>query len=156
MPERVNKIIEYLIKEFVQHTEQKLPDLKTISKTLLKKGYTEPEIEKAVEWIRMFIDKSEVNSSPLSDQSYPALRLLSPSELTYFSSDSYAYLVQLQVLRLITPLQAEQIIEHCYLMGLVRIELDDLKSIVFQFLVQKHSAFNNSKTFYHPGNDKIN
>ena len=113
MPERVNKIIEYLIKEFVQQTEQKLPDLKKLSKTLLKKGYTEPEIEKAVEWVLMYIDKSELNSESQSDQSFPSLRLLSPSESSYFSSDAYAYLVQLQALRLITPLQAEQIIEHC-------------------------------------------
>lgn len=157
MPERVIKIIEYIIQEFSQQREHKFPDIDKLSKKLLKKGFTEPEIEKAVEWVLEYIKSDSTNSQQIENEDqFPPLRFLSPAESTYFSAEAYAYLIQLQRLLIITPLQAEQIIEHCYMIGLNRIELEDLKSITFQYLLQRHPGINRSNMFYHPGNDKIN
>ena len=49
--ERVNRIIEYLIQEFIEESENIFSDSKRISESLIEKGFTESEIEKAVDWV---------------------------------------------------------------------------------------------------------
>ena len=68
----------------------------------------------------------------------------------------YGYLLQLQTLRLMNALQTEQIIEKCFLMGVGKISVDDLKIIAAQFLLGKEPGTFDTDAVYYPGNDIIN
>ena len=86
----------------------------------------------------------------------PPIRMLIPEEMHFFNADAHGYLIQLQALELVDALQVEQIIERCFLMGLSRVELDDLKMVVSQFLLGKELGTFDTDAVYYPGNDRLN
>ncbi len=159
MQERINEIIDFLIKEISQLTEPATTglNLEALSEKLLEEGYTEPEIHTAVEWVIANLSKEHLSTpSKTQGKKLPSLRILVAEELNFFTTEAYGYLIQLQTLGIIGPMQVEQIIERCFFMGLARIDVEELKSIVFQVLLGKEMGSIYNKTVYHPGNDKLN
>ena len=159
MQERINEIIEFLIKEISQLAEPATLglNLEELSERLLEEGYTEREIHKAVEWVVSDLSKKHLSlPSNKEKKTLPSLRILVAEELSFFTPEAYGYLIQLQTLGIIVPMQVEQVIERCFFMGLTRIDVDELKSIVFQILLGKETGTIKTKTVYHPGNDKLN
>ena len=157
MQERVNKIIDLLLKEISQLSEPVTFDLEQVSQRLLEQGYTESEIDKAVQWVIMNLTRQQLppGTKPSRKRS-PSLRILTPEELHFFSREAYGYLLQLQSLGIINALLVEQIIERCFLMGLTRIDVEELKAIISRVLLEEHGGSTGSGRVYLPGNDKIN
>jgi len=157
MQERIDEIIRFLIKEISQLSDPVGLDLKKLSDLLLKEGYTEREIHKAVEWVITNLNNDEMPAtSPAGSRNQPSLRILISEEQNFFTAQAYGYLIQLQSLGIVNPLQVEQIIERCFLMGLNRIDVEDLKTVVSQILLGKEIGNFNTNSVYHPGNDRIN
>ena len=163
MRERISKIIELLIREMTDLPDPFGGHIEMLSRKLLDAGYTQGEINKAVEWvITNFDDSTGPLQNLVNAKNMPSLRLLSSEEMNFFSSEAYGYLIQVQALSIVGPLQIEQIIERCYVMGLSTIEVEDIKTIVSQILLGKEpSSLSVNKTgrsevMYHPGNDMIN
>ncbi|RMG34958.1 MAG: DUF494 family protein [Methanobacteriota archaeon] len=157
MQERINEIIDWLLQELSHSSEPYHLDFEAISQKLLEKGYTEREIHKALEWIIMNITKDR-NLIPKRSgkKSPPPIRLLLEEELRFFTPESYGYLLNLQSMGILNGLQVEQVIERCFLSGLVRVEVEELKNIVSQILMEERGKTSASNHFYHPGNDRIN
>ncbi len=157
MQERVSEIIEVIIEELSQHTDPFGKNLDKISEKLLAEGYTEGEIHKAVEWIILNINKEQQSlSSTPPLRTPPALRTLTTDELNFFTPEAYGYLIQIQLLGIVTPLQIEQIIDRCFFMGITRIDVKDVKVVVTQILLGKRVGTFDTNAVYYPGNDKIN
>lgn len=157
MQERINEIIEFLMREIAQLREPLGHSIEKLSKKLLKKGYTEGEIHKAVEWVILNLDKPQ---KPAASRKFPhpgmSLRVLIPEEMQFFSPPAYGYLIQLQTLGIISPLQVDLIIERCFLMGLSQAGVDEVKTVVSQLLLGKELGTFDTDSVYHPGNDTIN
>ncbi|MGH1365694.1 MAG: DUF494 family protein [Calditrichia bacterium] len=163
MRERISKIIEMLIREMTDLPDPFGGHIEALSRKLLDAGYTQGEINKAVEWVITNFDESQGPLQNLENaKNMPSLRLLSAEEMNFFSPEAYGYLIQVQALSIVSPLQIEQIIERCFLMGLSRIETEDIKTVVSQILLGKEPGglgsenTGRSEVMYHPGNDKIN
>jgi Smg protein len=155
--DRVNRIVEYLIQKFIDASENIFSDGERIPESLLEKGFTESEIEKAVDWLSRRLKENQTNNltyQPIKNQ--PSVRYLNKVESDYFTPDAHAYIIQLQSIGILSPTQAEQVIEHSYLLGMSKISLQELKAIVFQYMMLKKSDSSKSSSFYHPGNEKIN
>lgn len=157
MQERIDEIIKLLIKEISQLSDPVGLDLKRLSDRLLEEGYTEREIHKAVEWVITNLNNDQdPDASKASRHSPPSLRILISEEQNFFTPEAYGYLIQLQSLGIVNPLQVEHIIERCFLMGLNRVGVEDLKTVVSQILLGKEIGNFNTDSVYHPGNDRIN
>ncbi|NIS37888.1 DUF494 domain-containing protein, partial [Candidatus Saccharibacteria bacterium] len=65
------------------------------------------------------------------------MRTLTTDELNFFTPEAYGYLIQIQLLGIVTPLQIEQIIDRCFFMGITRIDVKDVKVVVTQILLGK-------------------
>ncbi len=157
MQEKIDKIIEFLLKEITQLTDPLGLNIEKVSKKLLKKGYTEPEIHKAVEWVIMNLNDAHISSSRQKGaKTPPSLRVLIADELSFFTPEAYGYLIQLQTLSIVNALQVEQIIERCFLMGFGRIDMDAIKTVVSQILLGRELGTFDTDAVYYPGNDKLN
>lgn len=157
MQERIEKIIEFLIEEIFVRERSKTSSVEELSKLLLKKGFTQKEIHRALEQLLHTLDMKAFQGWKRRDRSTtPALRILIPEELSFFSKEAYGYLIQLQVLGLIDALKVEQIIERCFLMGMGKVGIDDVKTVVSQFLLGKELGTFDTDAVFYPGNDKLN
>ncbi len=157
MQERIDKIIEFLLKEIIHLTDPLGLNLEKVSQKLLKKGYTEPEIHKAVEWVIMNLNDDQFPASARKGAKQPpSLRVLIADELNFFSPEAYGYLIQLQTLGIVNALQVEQIIERCFLMGFGRIDIHEIKTVVSQILLGRELGTFDTDAVYYPGNDKLN
>ncbi len=157
MQEKISEIIDLLIKEIAQLSEPVHFNYDHVSRKLLKKGYSEPEIHKAVEWVLTNINRKEVSVSirPTEQRVLP-FRMLIEEERNFFSPEAYGYLIQLQSLKMVNVLQVEQIIETCFMLGHTYVELNDMKTVVSEILLGKKIGTLGTDSVYHPGNDKIN
>jgi len=64
-------------------------------------------------------------------------------------------LIQIQKLKLVSPLQMEHILDRCLMMGMELVTLEDVKSVTTQILLGKETGFSDTDALYYPGNDKI-
>lgn len=157
MQERINEIIEFLIKKLSQISDPVGLDLKKLSDMLLEEGYTEREIHTAVEWVIANLNKEPAPSASKSlPRPTPSIRVLISEEQNFFTPAAYGYLIQLQSLGILNPLQVEQIIERCFLMGMNRVDMEEIKTVVSQILLGKEVGNFKTDSVYHPGNDKVN
>lgn len=157
MQEKIDQIIEFLISEISTISDAYTLNLERISEQLLQEGYTEGEIHKAVEWVVLNLNQDRSSfAERLNRKNPPSLRVLIAEELNFFSSEAYGYIIQLQTLGIVSPLQIEQIIERCFLNGLNRVEIGEVKTVVSQVLLGKEIENDYTDTVYMPGNDIIN
>ncbi len=84
------------------------------------------------------------------------IRILNDMERSYFTREAFGYMVHLQTMRILTPLQIEQIIERCLMMGFGKVNLEDLKNMVTQMMIGREPGNFNTDAVYHPGNDSVN
>lgn len=137
-------------------SEPKSSDIEKISQKLVKKGFSEVEVQEALEIVITYLKSARSPALSRNKKNLPSVRLLSDSELPFFTREAHGFLVELQTLRLLTPLHVEQIIDRALMMGLPRINLDDMKFIVAQILIGRETEAFNTDAVYHPGNDRVN
>jgi len=157
MQERVNKIIDFLLQEISQSSESVQFDLEKISQRLLAEGYTEREIDKAVQWVIMNLGNRQVPPHlHKTGKKTPSIRVLMPEEIRFFTKEAYGYLIQLQSLGILSALQIEPVIERCFLMGLHEVDVEELRAIISQVLMEDRKDPSATNSVFSPGNDKIN
>lgn len=158
MQEKISEIVDLLIQEISQQNDPVRFQWDEVSEKLLKKGYSEPEILKAVEWVLMNINRPAFRKyqSSVRRRRPHAFRALIAEERLFFTPDGYGYLIQLQTLGLMGPIQVEQVIERAFMLGLARVELLELKGIVRHVLLETVPETTGTNTIFQPGNDKIN
>ena len=151
MQQKILEIIEFLISEVNNYQDLHLSDIDTISERLLDRGYTEIDIQSAVEWIVEFMsspDTSEISRS-MREATYKNIRLLSEFERAFFTKEAHGYFMQLQLLGLVTPVQVEQIIDRSMMSGLEKVKLEEIQDISIQIMNgvdSKHKKSGHLKT----------
>ncbi len=157
MHHKILEIIEFLISELDDSKESLQPDIDQLSQKLLEKGYTENDIQKAVDWIVDYVNRSKkFEEFPgTADREGLRLRLLTPIERKIFSREAQGLLIQFQQLGLLKPAQVEQIIDRCFMFGLDRVEVEDIKLILMQVLLGKETPSFNGKPLFFPIKDTV-
>ncbi|MFZ0391720.1 MAG: DUF494 family protein [Calditrichia bacterium] len=157
MEQKVIEIIEILLTEITRQQDARFPDVDLLSKKLLEKGYTEIDIEAAVEWISEIIEQNDEPESDMAaaEHRFPSFRVLNELEQRVFSPEAHGYLLQLHMLNLVTSLQLESIIDRCLMIGMDGIGLPDVKVISLQVILGKKIRSTRSNSFFFPGNETI-
>ncbi len=157
MHHKILEIIEFLISELDDSKESLQPDIDQLSQKLLEKGYTENDIQKAVDWIVDYVNRSKnfEEFPEAGERGGLRLRLLTPIERKIFSREAQGLLVQFQQLGILKPAQVEQIIDRCFMFGLDRVEVEDIKLILMQVLLGKESPSINGKPLFFPIKDTV-
>ena len=157
MQHKIVEIIEFLISEIDRVPEPGLPDINSISKKLLDRGYTEKDIQLAVEWIVDLMDHSD--SPGLNEECFNGktenLRILNPFEKKIFSNEAHGFLLQLQALGIVSLSQLEQIIDRCMMLGMEKVDVEDVKIILTYILLGKKTGYSESDSFFYPGSETI-
>jgi uncharacterized protein Smg (DUF494 family) len=157
MQERLNKLLKILIDEIFDTSETPNQSVEEISAKLLKQGYSQIEIHKALELLLINLDDPKIQD--YQSQKSPktlAIRFLEPEEQQFISAEAYGYLVSLQELRLLDPLQVEQVLERSFMTGAEKIKVEDLRKIVMQTLIGKELKSFETDAIFHPGNNEVN
>jgi len=157
MPERLVEIIEYLIREISHLPNPHGSDFEKLSKNLKEKGFSELEIKKALEIVVAYLSRPAVSDGekPARKKLLP-IRVLNEMERSYFTREAFGYMIHLQTMRILTPLQIEQIIERSLMMGFGKVTLEDLKTMVTQMMIGREPGNFNTDAVYHPGNESVN
>jgi len=151
MQQKILEIIEFLISQIDASPDRNIPDIEFLSRKLKERGYTENDIQKAVDWITELIQPHFPEASLREGGDVQALRLLDPFERTVFTPEAYAFLIQIQKLRLVNHAQLEQIIDRCLMFGNEIVEYEDVKNITFQLLMGTDMP----GSYFYPGNESI-
>ncbi len=151
MQHKILEIIEFLISQIDDSPDKGFPDIEFLSRKLKERGYTDSDIQHAVDWITELI-QPHAPVAHLNEENEPfALRLLDNFERTLFSPRAYSFLIQIQKLRIVTPAQLEQIIDRCIMFGTEVVEYEDVKNVTFQLLMGR-DIFG---SYFYPGNETI-
>ena len=157
MQERLNRLLKILIDEIFDTSEASNQSVEEISAKLLKQGYSQIEIHKALELLLINLDDTKIQDYQFQKTFKPlAIRFLEPEEQQFISAEAYGYLVLLQELRLLEPVQVEQVLERSFMTGAEKIGVNELRKIVVQILIGKELKNFDTDAIFHPGNNEIN
>ncbi len=155
MQQRVIEIIEILLREISRLQDAPASHLEQLSEKLLEKGYTEPEIRTAVDWLLLqFEGREKTRQAGRRHSRSQGIRLLSREEQALVGTRAYGYLLHLQALGILSPMLVDQIIERSFLNGL-DLELEEMKSLVVRMLLGKPLKGGRRSSYFNPGNEQI-
>ncbi len=127
MQERLIDIIMYLLKEF--NNNKTYDDYNSLSEKLIANGYTNVEINFALNWIFNNLAEKKRNRNEQFEYTPRANRLLHDLEKIVFSKNAYGYLLQMRQLGLLNDVEFEEIIDEALLNASTPVEVDDVKRI---------------------------
>ncbi|HFE64348.1 MAG TPA: DUF494 family protein [Caldithrix sp.] len=157
MHQKILEIIKFLISEIDDIPNPELSDFSLLSEKLLDRGYTDSDIRNAIEYIMdslFYEDRGNLGVDEPGSRAIP-LRVLSRYEKEFFSADAYGFLIQLQILGIVSIFQLELIIDRCLMLGLDPVSLDDVKTISSQILLGQEIDTDNTDAIFYPGNDTV-
>ncbi len=152
MYEKIIEIIVYVISELRQN--KNINDINV--EELQSLGYTSSEISTAISWL---VDRLEFTEKFISGPQFSesdSFRILHDAEKELFTSEAWGELIQLNSLGIMTNEHIESLIERVVMMGLRRIDSQQLKNFVAGIIFNTQSnSMPGSRIMLH-GNDTIN
>ncbi len=145
MYHRIMELLVLLMDEYGSKTMQ-TEQMDHISEDLVRRGYTEQEINTAFFWLQHRFWGDESQNSPRSwniQEPGPAsYRIQNSLEKRYLSPAAFGYLLHLQNLRLINLLEMEAIIERAFMYNLLPIGLEEIKMVAQSVLFEDNLGGN--------------
>jgi len=134
MNERVVEILVYIMSE-LRNRRKGFDKVEALSDDLIKRGYTESEINAAFSWLfeRIESESERVFTEPVT-QLRNSFRILHDIEKVVITPKAYGYVLQLRELGLIDQADMEQIIERAMMLGLTTVDESDIKAIAASIL----------------------
>jgi len=104
--------------------------MELLSVELLKQGYSEKEISTAFSWIleRMVYANSDAAPSPAS------YRVLHDVEKLFISSEAYGFLLQLEMIGVLSYEELERVIERSLMESTPGLSVERIKSLVAEII----------------------
>jgi len=144
MVHRIVELLVLLMDEFGGSGPQ-VDQMDHISEDLLRRGYTEQEINAAFYWLsQRFVQKASVGATKSLDVQKPAdssYRVLSPLEQRYVTPEAFGHLLHLQSLKLIGARELERILERILILDLAPAGLEDVKMVTQSVLLEDQESW---------------
>lgn len=137
----MERLIDLLIYFFTELSQRKHIGALNI-KELLNLGYSRSEISLALSWILERLGNKQKTIFVTAQPTNASRRYLHKVEKDLFTSDGWSKLNQLYTLGIITLEQMEILINKATIMGLRRINAEQVKKIVSGFIFDNTSAIN--------------
>jgi uncharacterized protein Smg (DUF494 family) len=142
MYQRLMDLLVLLMDEYGGHSLRS-EQMDSISKDLIRRGFTEQEINTAFFWLHQRserkTDSSAVQAHVVQEPADTSFRMLNAFERRCFSTAAFGYLTHLLNLRLISLRDLELIIERVLMLDLVPAGLDDVKMLAQSVLFEDAS-----------------
>ncbi len=127
MHERLIEVIMYLLKEFKSNRTNE--NYHTLSQELSARGYSNVEINFALNWIFNNLSQKQGKIDQDIEYSSRANRLLHQLERIILTPEAYGYLLQMHQLGLLNDAEFEEVIDGAILEASPVIDIDDIKRI---------------------------
>jgi len=134
MSETVLDVLMYLFETYSE-TDLEVepePDQSVLREELLQAGFGEPEVDRALDWL----DGLSLNHLP-NFSVQPAersVRLFNPFELSRLDTECRGYILYLEQIGILTPVQRELVIDRLVALGAGDIDVEQVKWVVLMVL----------------------
>jgi uncharacterized protein Smg (DUF494 family) len=153
MYQRIMELLVLLMDEFGKVSMQS-DQMDHISEDLLRRGYTEQEINTAFFWLYHRFwgegDNSFPHSLDIQEPAETAHRMLNSVERRYVTSEAFGYLLQLRNLKLITNRDMEKIIERTVILEVVPAGIEEIKMVTQSVLFEDNMQGGGSRSVVPP------
>ena len=111
--------------------------LSDFSEGLVTRGYSEKEINEAIQWFFEKLNTRTIMSTDIIEQKTESVRILHDYERMNVPKEVYGYLLKLKSTSVITGSQMEKIIDYCVLSGFDPSEDIDISEIIAGVLFEE-------------------
>lgn len=132
MNHSVLDVLMYLFETFSEQGHDEAADHGVLRQELLQAGFGEPEVDRALTWLE------DLNRDP--DRPFPAapadrsVRLFNSLELSRLDTECRGYLMYLEHIGILSPLNREIVIDRLMALGAGEIDVEQVKWVTLMVL----------------------
>jgi len=142
MSETVLDVLMYLFETYAEQEQEPEPDQTVLRTELLKAGFGEPEVDRALDWLDgLSTRKLEPFATVPAERS---IRLFSPYESARLDTECKGYILYLEQVGILSSTQRELVIDRLMALGSGEIDVEQVKWVVLMVLFSQpgqESAF---------------
>ncbi len=144
MSETVLDVLMYLFETYSEQDfeQEPEPDQGVLREELLQAGFGEPEVDHALDWLEgLGAREDEPFLEPPAGRS---MRLFNAFELSRLDTHCRGYILYLEQIGILTPVQRELVVDRLVALGPADIDVDQVKWVVLMVLFSQpgqESAF---------------
>ncbi len=132
MKENVLDVLMYLFENYFYEEPDDTPDRESMEENLQEAGFTDPEIEKAFDWLDGLAQQR--HEPELVLQGDRPVRVYVPSEVERLDTDCRDFLMYLENAGILDAQRRELVLDRLMALETHEITLDDLKWVVLMVL----------------------
>jgi Smg protein len=129
--DNVLDLLIYLFENYMSADDEPRPDRNTLKVELDKAGFTEPDIERALEWLDGL---SGEQLGKVTDATARAVRIFNSQELVRLDTDVRGYLMYLEHVRILSGAERELVIDRLMALDADEIDIEQVKWVVLMVL----------------------
>jgi Smg protein len=130
MKETVLDVLMYLFESFVDGDDEPEPNRNELKEELEHAGFGDREIDRALDWLDGLNATEAASSAPCST----AIRLFSDSEQERLDATARGYLLHLEHIGILQPVQRELVIDRLLALDHDEIDVEQTKWVVMMVL----------------------
>ena len=132
MNESVLDVLMYLFENFSDQEFDHTPDQMVLREELLQAGFGEPEVDRALDWLEELAatDAEPFTNSPAKR----SVRMFSTRELARLDTECRGYVVYLEQIGILSPVQRELVLDRLMALGSPDIDVEQVKWVVLMVL----------------------
>ena len=142
MNETVLDVLMYLFENFSEQDYDFSPDQMVLREELLRAGFGEREIDRALDWLE---ELAATDPEPFANKpARRSVRMFSMRELARMDTECRGYLVYLEQIGILSPVQRELVLDRLMALDSQDIDVDQVKWVVLMVLFSQpgqESAF---------------
>ena len=132
MNETVLDVLMYLFENFSDQDYEQAPDQMVLRDELLQAGFGELEVDRALDWLE---ELAATDSEPFANKpAQRSVRLFNARELARLDADCRGYIVYLEQVGILNPVQREVILERLMALDSLDIDVEQVKWVVLMVL----------------------
>ena len=134
MSETVLDVLMYLFETYSEQDieQEPEPDQSVLREELLQAGFGEPEVDRALDWLDGLSSK---HIEPFAAQpAERSVRLFNSFELSRLDAECRGYILYLEQIGILSPVQRELVIDRLVALGAGDIDVEQVKWVVLMVL----------------------
>ena len=132
MKEGVFEVLMYLFENFSDQEYEHAPDQMVLRDELLQAGFGELEIDRALDWLE---ELAATDAQPFANKpAQRSVRMFSARELARLDTECRGYIVYLEQVGILNPVQRELILDRLMALDSLDIDVEQVKWVVLMVL----------------------
>jgi Smg protein len=128
-------ILIYVFDRYMLDEAPEVPEREDLARDLTCVGFTQENVDRALDWLADLASVRErARLDPNIDRSAPAVRIFSEGEHTRLSTECRGFLLTLERLGVLQPLQREIVIERMLALDADELDTEQLRWVVLMVL----------------------